>query len=125
MERLFLWPPLLWSVRVLLLLYAAGVAYVSALFLARFLRPGNAWALMSGGLPRIGRVEGTAKVLGQEVTLNAQVNDGEAQRLANVERMVTDLHLSLREWLERNSAVDPAPGGSHDRRSEQPRRGNA
>lgn len=108
MERILLWPPLLWSVRILLVLYAAGLAYVSALFLARFLRPGNAWSLMSGGLPEFARVGGTAKVMGQELTLSADVQGTDGDRLTAVEAKLSDLRQQVQDLsdsvarLERN-----------------------
>jgi hypothetical protein len=91
MRHLLLWPPLLWAVRLLLLVYAGGILYITSLYLARFLRPRNAWTLMSGTLPSLTRVEGTAKVLGQELTLNAEVDRRRDQQLLQIEQRLEKL----------------------------------
>jgi hypothetical protein len=107
MRHLLLWPPLLWTVRLLLLVYAGGLLYITSLYLARFLRPRNAWSLMTGGLPSLTRVEGTAKVLGQELTVNANVN--EAGRFQTIEQRVEILEKSI---LKLVGAADPLLPGT-------------
>ncbi|HEX8362530.1 MAG TPA: hypothetical protein VF613_20590 [Longimicrobium sp.] len=91
MRYLLLWPPLLWALRLLLLVYAGGILYISSLYLARFLRPRNAWMLLSGGLPSLTRVEGTAKVMGQELTLNAEVDKRRDQQLSRIDQRLEEL----------------------------------
>jgi hypothetical protein len=91
MGHILLWPPLVWTVRLLLLVYAGGILYITSLYLARFLRPGNAWALLSGDLPVFARVEGTAKVLGQELTVNADLDETRVDRLSAIEERLQTL----------------------------------
>jgi hypothetical protein len=95
MGHILLWPPLVWTVRLLLLVYAGGILYITSLYLARFLRPGNAWALLSGDLPVFARVEGTAKVLGQELTVNADIDEKGGDRLVAVEKRLETLEQRL------------------------------
>jgi hypothetical protein len=65
--------------------------YISALYLALFLRPANARILVSGGLPDFRRVEGTAKVLGQELTINADLEEAGIDRLTALDQRITVL----------------------------------
>jgi hypothetical protein len=95
MRHLLVWPPLLWAVRLLFLVYAGGLLYVTSLYLARFLRPRNARALMSGGLPALTRVEGTAKVMGQELTVNANLD--KSDRLSMLEKRMHVLEARVGE----------------------------
>lgn len=117
MGHILLWPPLAWTVRLLLLVYAGGILYVSTLYLARFLRPGNAWALLSGDLPVFARVEGTAKVLGQELTVNANLDEKGGDRISNVEERlaVLESRLEALRWATGELVEQPtAPEGPHD-----------
>ncbi|HEX8211866.1 MAG TPA: hypothetical protein VF584_16945 [Longimicrobium sp.] len=116
MGHILLWLPLLWTVRFLLLVLTGGILYISTLYLARFLRPANARALYSGGLPALTRVEGTAKVLGQEVTLNAEIDSQRNDRLTLVEQRVGVLEIrirQLREVLSPYLDVTDTPEGPH------------
>ena len=91
MGHILLWAPLAWTVRLLLLVNAGGMLYISALYLARFLRPANARILVSGGLPDFRRVEGTGKVLGQELTINADLEEAGIDRLTALDQRITVL----------------------------------
>jgi hypothetical protein len=82
MRHILLWLPLLWTIRFLLLVLTGGILYISTLYLARFLRPANARALFSGGLPALTSVGGTAKVLGQELTLSADIDKQQTDRFS-------------------------------------------
>lgn len=95
MGYIVLWLPLVWALRFLLLVLTGGILYVSTLYLARFLRPENARALYSGSLPALTRVEGTAKVLGQELTVNADVQGPD--RLSLIEERVRVLEIYVQE----------------------------
>lgn len=116
MGHIFLWPPLAWTVRVLLLVHAGGVLYVSTLYLARFLRPANARALVSGGLPVFTRVEGTAKVLGQELTLNADLDEEGGDQLSTLEerlRIVEEGLDALRTTIKQLLSETDEPQRDH------------
>lgn len=95
MGYIVLWLPLVWALRFLLLVLTGGTLYVSTLYLARFLRPENARTLYSGSLPALTRVGGTAKVLGQEVTLNAEVQGPD--RLSLIEERVRVVAIYVQE----------------------------
>lgn len=97
MGYIFLWLPLVWAVRSLLLVLTGGILYISTLYLARFLRPANARALFSGGLPALTSVGGTAKVLGQELTLSADIDKQRADRLTIVEQRLEALEIQVRQ----------------------------
>jgi hypothetical protein len=116
MGYIVLWLPLIWALRFLLLVLTGGILYVSTLYLARFLRPENARALYSGSLPALTRVEGTAKVLGQEVTLNAEIDAQRNNRLTTVEQRVDVLEIrvrQLREVLSPDLDDPDTPDGPH------------
>lgn len=116
MRHILLWLPLLWTLRFLLLVLTGGILYISTLYLARFLRPANARALYSGSLPALTRVEGTAKVLGQEVTLNAEIDSQRNDRLTVVEQRVGVLEIRVRQMREVLSPyldVTDTPEGPH------------
>jgi hypothetical protein len=110
MGHILLWLPLVWALRFLLLVLTGGILYVSTLYLARFLRPANARALYSGGLPALTRVEGTAKVLGQEVTLNAEIDAQRADRLSIVEKRLDDLEVYVQEVVNATDRLVVKPG---------------
>jgi len=97
MGYILLWLPLVWTVRFLLLVLTGGILYISTLYLARFLRPANARALFSGGLPALTSVGGTAKVLGQELTLSADIDKQRADRLTVVEQRLEALEIQVRK----------------------------
>jgi hypothetical protein len=97
MGYILLWLPLVWALRFLLLVLTGGILYISALYLARFLRPANARALFSGGLPALTSVGGTAKVLGQELTLSADIDKQRADRLSVVEKRLEALEIQVKQ----------------------------
>ena len=102
MNEILLWPPVLWTARVLLLILLGGGVLTASLYLVRFLRPRNLWALLTAELPAFRRVGGTAKVLGQELTLNAELDERRdlqlqtiARRLEAVETQIEGLDTAL------------------------------
>lgn len=109
MGYLLLWVPLLWAVRLLLLVLTGGILYISTLYLARFLRPANARALFSGGLPALTSVGGTAKVLGQELTLSADIDKQRVDRLLMVEKRLDDLEVYVREVVNATDRIVVKP----------------
>lgn len=115
MGYIVLWLPLVWTLRFLLLVLTGGILYVSTLYLARFLRPENARALYSGSLPALTRVEGTAKVLGQELTLNADIDKQRADRLLVVEQRLDDLEAYVREVVSVTDRLVASPVNTKER----------
>jgi len=110
MRYILHWLPLLWALRLLLLVLTAGILYVSTLYLARFLRPENARALLSGGLPALTSVGGTAKVLGQELTLNADIDKQKTDRISVVEKRLDDLEDYVQEVVNATDRFIVKPG---------------
>ncbi len=53
--------------------------------------------LLSGGLPALTRVEGTAKVMGQELTVNADLD--KADRLSTLEQRMQVLETRVSELV--------------------------
>ena len=51
------WPPLVWAMRIALLVLLAGCSYVYLLLIAPFFRPKNVRSMVTAGLPRIWRIE--------------------------------------------------------------------
>jgi hypothetical protein len=110
MGYILLWLPLVWTLRFLLLVLTGGILYVSTLYLARFLRPANARALFSGGLPALTSVGGTAKVLGQELTLSADIDKQRSDRLSLVEKRLDDLEVYVQEVVNAADRLVVKPG---------------
>jgi hypothetical protein len=107
MKDVLLWAPLLWTLRILLLLTAGGATLVVGLYMARFLRPRHIRTLLTAELPAFSRVGGTAKVLGQELSLNAELDEHRDRQLAAAqERMdeiaaqVADLESAVRDLVD-------------------------
>jgi hypothetical protein len=114
MRYILLWFPLVWALRFLLLVLTGGILYISTLYLARFLRPANARALFSGGLPALTSVGGTAKVLGQELTLKAEIDAQWDDRVLLVEQRLDVLEARVKQlWRVFGPLMDPtdAPEG--------------
>jgi hypothetical protein len=97
MDRIFGWEPLLWSVRVLLLLVSCGAGYVFLLYVGRSLRPKHLWKLLTSDLPQFRNVEGTAKLLGQELSLKGEIAGAQGKQL---ELMEARLAIVERQLLE-------------------------
>lgn len=71
MDTIFLWPPLLWAARIVLLM-ALGVFGVGlVVFIVRVLHPRNLWTLLTGHVPAIFPPDGrfAAMELGGVVTI--------------------------------------------------------
>lgn len=115
MGHILLWLPLLWTLRFLLLVLTGGILYILTLYLARFLRPANARALFSGGLPALTSVGGTAKVLGQELTLNADVQGPDRLSLIEDRVRVVEIYVQeLKSAAAQFTNQDSVAGGSND-----------
>jgi hypothetical protein len=110
MRHILLWLPLLWTIRFLLLVLTGGILYISTLYLARFLRPADARALFSGGLPALTSVGGTAKVLGQELTLSADIDKQQTGRLSVIEQRLHDLEVYVQQVLNATDRLVVKPG---------------
>ena len=98
MREFLSWPPVLWVGRLALLGLAVGTLYLTALYLARFLRPRHIRELLRADLPKFKRVGGTAKVLGQELSLQGELDDRRSRevdlldsRLKAVERQLAEV----------------------------------
>jgi hypothetical protein len=50
------WPPLVWAMRVALLVLLAGCSYVYLLLIAPFFRPANIRRMVTADLPRVMRI---------------------------------------------------------------------
>ncbi len=115
MGYILLWLPLVWALRLLLLVLTGGILYISTLYLARFLRPENARALFSGGLPALTSVGGTAKVLGQELTLSADVQVPDRLALIEDRVRVVEIYVhELRSAATQFTDQENLDGGSND-----------
>lgn len=99
MKDVLAWPPLLWTLRVLLLVAAGGGIFVTLLYMARFLRPRNVLALLKAELPAFQRVGGTAKLLGQELSLNAELDERRDLQFESMEQRFDAIVLQV-EGLE-------------------------
>ena len=74
MERILSWDPIVWTARVFVVMLLGSATLFLALYMARYLRPSHMKALVKAELPRFRSVGGTAKVMGQELTLNADLD---------------------------------------------------
>lgn len=53
MDTLFLWPPVLWAARVVLLMTLVVIGVGVVVFIVRVLHPRNVWAMLTGHLPSV------------------------------------------------------------------------
>lgn len=49
------WLPVVWAMRIALLVLLVGCSYVYLLLVAPFFRPANVWRMVKADLPRVGR----------------------------------------------------------------------
>lgn len=50
------WLPVVWAMRIALLVLLVGCSYVYLLLVAPFFRPSNIWRMVKADLPRVGRI---------------------------------------------------------------------
>lgn len=63
MDTIFLWPPVLWAARIVLLMALAVTGVCVAVFIVRVLHPRNIWALLTARAPSILPADGRFAVL--------------------------------------------------------------
>ena len=84
------WPPVLWTLRICLVILFAGGSFIALLYLARFFRPKHIRRLVTADLPAFRKVGGTAKLMGQELAINAELDSERDKQLTNLyDRLVT------------------------------------
>lgn len=93
MSGVFAWLPLVWAVRISLLVLLAGCTYLYLLLIAPFFRPSNVRRMVRAGLPRVRAVG--AEVAGTRGELHlAEPRDGQMQA---IETKLEDIDAQLRE----------------------------
>lgn len=80
------WPPILWTARIALLIVLAGAGLAALLYFARFLRPKHFLGMLQADLPRLREIGGSGKLLGQELALNAKLDDAREEQVRSHER---------------------------------------
>jgi hypothetical protein len=113
MERVLDWPPIFWTIRVVLLILFLGGGWVALLYLARFFRPRHILALLRSGLPAFRSVGGSLQLLGQKAEVNAALDavrddqlEAGLQRLADLEERVRGMADSVEYLLRKGGHVE-------------------
>jgi hypothetical protein len=112
MQEIVAWDPLVQIGRWVLLLFAIVFAvggFVALLYMARFFRPSHAWRLITADLPAWKKVGGSAKLMGQELELNAELDSKRDEQLDLLTKRVEVLENSLAELA--GLGDDPQRGG--------------
>jgi hypothetical protein len=107
MKRIIEWLPLIWTLRVSLLIVIAGGAYLYVLLIARFFRWGTIRDMVLADPPQVESVGGEFAGAKAEVKLSQQ---GQEKRQINVGQRVTELEASVRMLLRAQGMEDPKPG---------------
>ena len=85
MEGIPEWPPIIWTVRITLLILVAGGAYLFVLLIARFLRWTNIRAMVLADPPRVESVGGEFAGAKAELKLFQSTRSGLDGRVADLE----------------------------------------
>ena len=114
MSELIQWWPVQWGLRGLLLMLSFGGMLVVLLYLARFLNPRHIWRLITADLPQFRNVEGSAKVLGQELTLRGDLQGKQDEQLKVLDRRRQIIERQLQSNRETLEITLPALEGRHE-----------
>lgn len=96
-NEILLWPPILWTVRVVSLIVLAGAGLSSILLFARFFRPAHVRTMWNARLPRVSELGG--EVAGNKLAIKLDhEQDGQLaaiqDKLADLQR-VQGLHANV------------------------------
>lgn len=90
LTSIFGWEPVVWMIRVSLLVVCGVALYIFILNTLRFFRLSNAWAMITGPLPRLTQLGG--KIAGVEATASLASSDtAMADQLRTVNTRIDDL----------------------------------
>ncbi|HEX2203087.1 MAG TPA: hypothetical protein VHG91_07305 [Longimicrobium sp.] len=116
MDDVLEWDLLLWVLRGVLLAVTVLAGGVLVLYLARFFRPRHVWRLLKAELPAFRNVQGTAKLLGQELTLQGEFAEKHGEQLRVLDERVRVVEGQLKHLVDVFVyALLPFPRGSDDR----------
>lgn len=99
------WPPLIWAMRVALLVLLAGCSYVYLLLIAPFFRPAHVRRLVTADLPRVLRIG--AEIAGTR---------GEVHFVQDQPGVETDSGLAEHIDIALRAGDDDTHGGGEDQR---------
>ena len=111
MKDVFAWAPLLWTSRVFAITVLGGATLIVLLYLARFLRPRHLRTLLTADLPVFRKVGGEAEVLGQKLSLTAELDQDRNHQLELTVSQVAALEAALHN-LSATVALHLQPKGA-------------
>lgn len=85
MNGIMQWPPIIWTVRIGLLILVGGSAYLFVLLIARFFRWTNIRTMVLAALPRVESVGGEFAGARAELKLSQSTHSGLDGRVADLE----------------------------------------
>lgn len=91
MEAILEWPPIIWTVRITLLILVGGGAYLFVLLIARFFRWTNVRAMVLADPPRVESVGGEFAGAKAELKLFQLERSGLDHRVETLEEQVARL----------------------------------
>ena len=125
MDRIFGWPPVYWTARILLVIVMGGGAWILFVLFARFLRPKVVWALFKSDPPMLDEVGG--EFAGAKATVKFSRHDEALKsldaRVVTLEENVGKLRLAVTTASAPGNAVDPpsdSKEGGNGRRTARP-----
>jgi hypothetical protein len=95
MREILGWPPAVWTLRLAFVIVVGGAAWIVLLYAARFLRPKHVWRMLRGQLPEFQKVGATAKLLGQELSLQGELTERYHQELEYLDARLKTVELQL------------------------------
>lgn len=111
LHGIFGWWPMVWTIRVALIILLSTLLYIYVLNILRFFRPANAKSVIAGPLPRLTQLGG--KIAGVEATASlAESNESISGEVEGVNRRVSNV-LRYLDGLSAHVGY-PAPGERND-----------
>lgn len=108
-DKFLAWPPVLWTLRIAILLGLVAASWVGFLYVLRYLKPANIKALASGKLPRIRSIE----LLGKKVELQSERSEEMEVMLDSLSGRVAQLEQKHHEQSKALEAI----AGSQEKHS--------
>lgn len=104
MNRIFDWPPIIWTARITVLILLTGASHLLLLLIARFLRPRHVMQMLRAEIPQVKSVGGEfAGTKGEIQFVQAQEN-----HLATLDERVNSLAEKIAHLLKETGEHAPA-----------------
>lgn len=95
-EEILLWPPVLWTLRLVTLIVLAAIGLAVFLLLARFLRPMHLKAMLMADIPRVSEIGG--EVAGNKIAI--KLDQTQSAQIEALVSQVAVLETNMRRLAE-------------------------